>query len=329
MIISTIACNATLPFAALAAKTAKRHMSDARTVLCLVEENGRSSPDLYRDFDEIVLAKYLGFDLYRHVFKFNRLQYAVAVKGQWLEYVLRMFGDEEEFIYIDDRMYVLGPFDELREQLREAPILIAPHHLEPSAPEDVSREIGVLKDGTFHGGLVAVRSSDEARTFAKWWSDMIASGYKDPYGCLFTDQKYLNFVPSLFDAGIIKHPGYNVAFWNLHESCRQIRHRGGGLYTAADQALRCFHFSNSMGLLDGSLRRFVPDADSDIYGLRRQYMEELNALGGADEERWEWSYDRYAGGEPIREEARAGYRDDPRLADLYPDPFAASNECFY
>ena len=34
---------------------------------------------------------------------------------------------------------------------------------------------------------------------------------------MFTDQRWIDFVPSLFDHHILKDPSYNVAYWNLHE----------------------------------------------------------------------------------------------------------------
>ena len=33
---------------------------------------------------------------------------------------------------------------------------------------------------------------------------------------MFTDQRWVDFVPSLFDHLILKDPGCNVAYWNLH-----------------------------------------------------------------------------------------------------------------
>ena len=33
---------------------------------------------------------------------------------------------------------------------------------------------------------------------------------------MFTDQRWIDFVPSFFDHHILKDPGYNVAYWNLH-----------------------------------------------------------------------------------------------------------------
>ena len=34
---------------------------------------------------------------------------------------------------------------------------------------------------------------------------------------MFTDQRWVDFMPSLFSHHLLKDPGYNVAYWNLHE----------------------------------------------------------------------------------------------------------------
>lgn len=329
MIISTVACNANLPKAMLMAKSVKRHMEDAKIVVCLVEERMHPKAADYPYFDKTVLAKDMGFgNFYRHMFKYIQIQAASAVKGMLFGYLLQKYSSEDKFVYLDPDMYVTGSFDELADCLKEGSIVITPHHLEPSEAWDCSREIDLLKDGTFHGGLVAIRRTEEAERFVHWWRHVIASDYKDPYGCMFLDQKWLNFVPSFFDASIFKHPGYNVAFWNLHEKRRQIHLQPDGTYQVNGKPLRCFHFSNFLGLLDGRLRASVPDPNSGIYELKKEYEWKLQKMEQKVKPGQAWSYDFFASGKRILKTTRSRYKQKGKAARKYANPFTASNHAF-
>ena len=57
---------------------------------------------------------------------------------------------------------------------------------------------------------------------------------------MFTDQRWVDFVPSFFDHHILKDPGYNVAYWNLHG--REV-FSDGDRYLVDGVPLRFFHFS--------------------------------------------------------------------------------------
>ncbi len=39
--------------------------------------------------------------------------------------------------------------------------------------------------------------------------------YVDPGNMRFVDQRWVDFVPGIFDCVIIRDPGCNVAYWNL------------------------------------------------------------------------------------------------------------------
>jgi len=44
-------------------------------------------------------------------------------------------------------------------------------------------------------------------------------GFDDPHNGMYVDQKILPLVAQVFrsQVGCMRHPGYNVAYWNLHE----------------------------------------------------------------------------------------------------------------
>src|SRR5262249_33468015 len=57
---------------------------------------------------------------------------------------------------------------------------------------------------------------------------------------MFVDQRWADYIPSLFLHHLLKDPGYNVAYWNLHE--RPIARVHGRVY-ARNALVRFFHFS--------------------------------------------------------------------------------------
>jgi hypothetical protein len=66
-------------------------------------------------------------------------------------------------------------------------------------------------------------------------------GFNDvPFGT-FVDQKWIDLVPAFFDkVCILKHPGCNIAYWNLHE---RTLSQGKDAILVNNQPLCFFHFS--------------------------------------------------------------------------------------
>lgn len=66
--------------------------------------------------------------------------------------------------------------------------------------------------------------------------------YEDFKEGLFDDQIWLNFVPLYFQkVCILKHSGYNIAYWNLHD--RMIEKMDGVYLVNNEYPLVFFHFS--------------------------------------------------------------------------------------
>ncbi len=88
-------------------------------------------------------------------------------------------------------------------------------------------------------GFIAVGES--ARPFLDWWWQRTRrEALVDVPKMMFTDQRWVDFVPSFFDHHILKDPGYNVAYWNLHG--REVRAEGDR-YLVNGEPLKFFHFS--------------------------------------------------------------------------------------
>ncbi len=146
----------------------------------------------------------------------------------------------EVAMYLDPDIEVFAPLDDLFELALEHQIALTPHVTRPVPRDglDVSEEAFLLS-GQFNLGFIAV--SHEAGPFLDYWKERTrmfaisdtASGY-------FTDQRWIDAVPALFEHIVVRDPGCNVAYWNLHE--RQVDHCADG-WTVNGVLLRFFHFS--------------------------------------------------------------------------------------
>ena len=94
-----------------------------------------------------------------------------------------------------------------------------------------------------------MRNDADGNEFANWWAQQLYFAcYDDVPNGIFTDQKWCDLVPCLFDRVYIERdPGYNVASWNI--STREIKIETDGAIRANGSPLKFFHFTkiNSAG----------------------------------------------------------------------------------
>jgi hypothetical protein len=100
-----------------------------------------------------------------------------------------------------------------------ADILLTPHILSPIRDDKKPMERDFLRSGVFNLGFVGVSNRPPAREFLDWWeARCLKEGFNELRAGLFVDQKWVNFAPCFFSGvEIIRDPGCNVAYWNLHE----------------------------------------------------------------------------------------------------------------
>lgn len=157
--------------------------------------------------------------------------------------LLRGLLDHHEWAaYLDPDTYLVAPLDDLGPALAENPIAVTPHFLEPIAPgSSYISEVHSLTVGIHNLGFCAVGQG--AQGFLEWWwSHLERECLIYPLLGIFVDQKWTDVGVNLFQGASLRHPGYNVGPWNLHE--RPITLAGGVYVIGADQIpLRLVHFS--------------------------------------------------------------------------------------
>lgn len=321
MIITTSICANYLPKAMVLAESVKKNHPNAKFLVSLAEREVTHEAKSFEFFDEVVLAKDLGFkDFDRFIFKHSIVEASTAVKGQLFRYMLNAFPNEDKFVYLDPDIVVFSELIELDKALDEHDIVLTPHLL---VPGNIEMEISCLQHGTYNLGFLAVRRSIESEAFVNWWSERLEQYcYDDIPRGIFTDQRWIDLAPSFFDVFILKHHGYNVATWSLMTT--RIEKKDGIIYTDG-VPLRFFHFSGfDSGTFHKMLDLWVGDKTNPMVEWGTIYNEWQLRYGQMTLGKSAWSYDTFMSGEKVDRKTRVIYR-DILSQSLTLNPFSLSN----
>jgi hypothetical protein len=211
--------------------------------------------------------------------KYSLLELRCALKPWFTLYFMKKFS-AKQIIYLDTDILVTNSLQFIEEQLLLHSVLLTPHIMSP-LPIDGKRphETGILKTGIYNAGFFAVNNDDTGKKFLNWWKEILLDYcYEDSSRGLASDQSWLNFVPLFFNnVGIIKHPGCNAAYWNLHE--RNIEKKNNKFIVNKEYPLIFFHFSGYSfkhpELLSKHQDRFSMSKNIAVKELFMQYNKAL------------------------------------------------------
>ncbi|MCJ8010954.1 hypothetical protein MUG84_04240 [Paenibacillus sp. KQZ6P-2] len=277
MLVTTIATWNEFAEALLMAESVKEHHPKASVIVCLIE-NSLPESERYPWVKHFVLARDLGIpDFDAYMSRFQGFQHVSVLRGYLFRFLADVYSGENEFIYLDARMLVVSPLKEFRSMMSSSTIVLTPHFVEPFSRTDCSREIQVLTDGTFHMGMIGMTRTQELGRLLNWWIRAIREfDGQHVFGGSLHDQKCLNLVPGYFQTGILRHPGYNVGFWNIHEQSRFI-YLNRKRYTAGSERLRCFNFNNDNSSLTNMMGALFPH-EASIHQLWAKYSNALQQM---------------------------------------------------
>ena len=232
-----------LPFANILAHSFLRFHSESKFYVLLVDGD---VPGIRVDLGPaITIIKPSDLDLDPELFMRMAIYYDVtelstALKPLALKYLLDTGSNIA--VYLDPDIEVFSALSEIPEHLESANIALTPHTLH-GVPDDGLRpsDRDIMASGTFNLGFIAVKNSPQTYEFLTWWNErLIFDCISDVENNLFTDQRWIDFVPSYFKFSIIRNYGYNVAYWNLQE--RKLSQIDGVTHSNEDR-LGFFHFS--------------------------------------------------------------------------------------
>ena len=147
-------------------------------------------------------------------------------------------------VYFDPDILVTSPLVELFAVLDAgADCVMTPHMTEPSEWAEM-HEGRILQYGVYNLGFLALRGTPDVRRITRWWGRRLQTECViDLAKALFLDQKWADLFPGFIEkTHILRHPGYNVAYWNL--SHRRVTFEGHA-WLVNGLPLRFFHFSGS------------------------------------------------------------------------------------
>lgn len=209
-------------------------------------------------------------------------------------------------VYFDADGWFTSSILDVLSELGSASVMLTPHYLNPFLRQNRSglKSLTLLKAGLYNAGFIAVRKSEESIRFLVWWREVLKKHcYNMPQKGMCGDQRWLDLAPVLFpNTHISRHPGINVAYWNIHE---RLIIKDGNKYYANKRNLIYFHFSGFNAKHPKQLSRHLPKftASGALAELINEYQEALNSEANfIDQAQLEFSYNR------IRYKAKRLYR---------------------
>lgn len=206
---------------------------------------------------EVLTPAELGLDpaeFHRMALLYDVTELSTALKPWALELLLDRGADVA--VYLDPDIYVYSSLDEVEQATLDGGILLTPHTVSPMRRDNLRpSEADIMGAGVYNLGFIAVNK--DARDMLGWWQQRLRrDSISAPERMLFTDQRWIDLVPGYFDHGVLRDPGYNVAYWNLDS--RPVESAGDG-YTVCGRPLRFFHFSGYRLETPWILSRYVAD----------------------------------------------------------------------
>jgi glycosyltransferase involved in cell wall biosynthesis len=283
--------------------------TDFRVVL--VDELDAATREALTDVS-IIEAEALGIDAFFDMaLRYTVVELNTAVKAAAF---LHFFSttNAASIIYFDPDIMVLRPLDHVDALLSSGKdIVVTPHICHPLEDGHFPDDQRHLQTGIYNLGFCAIRRSEQSLAFLEWWARKLKQGcHVDVSNGVFVDQKYLDLVTCFVDeVAVLRHPGYNVAYWNLpHRPARRIR----GQWVIGTELIYFFHFSgidpDRPHLLSRHQDRYrTVDDIGEAKALVQEYINALLRNKHTEFCKLDYKYGRMSDGTLITDEMRRIY----------------------
>lgn len=318
----TICATNYLPFANILGNSFLKHNPQSTFSLLVIDSE-------FFEFEKNPSFKYLTLndlevsakDLTNMSFYYNVTEFATALKPSVLKKLFSL--GSQNIVYLDPDIQVFGRFEELEKAFQENELILTPHTINPM-PRDGLRptEADIMASGTFNLGFIALSKSDNAIQMLDWWEQRLRfDSISEPEKMLFTDQRWIDLVPSYFPIHVFREPTYNVAYWNLHE-----RHltKIDSKVLVNNLDLKFFHFSGYRPEKPWILSKYVEENPRVVISqnqilreLCQNYGDLVQDVGLKTDVEKQYGFNSFEDGKPIPSSLRRLYREDCIDANLH------------
>jgi len=328
--ICTIVARNYLPQARVLAESFWSIHPDGRMVV-LVFDDLRREVDPGAEPFEVYRLDDLGMDVsefHRMAMIYDIMEFATSLKPWLLEAILD--SGASHVLYLDPDIQVFDSLDRLAELAVEHGIVLIPHATAPY-PRDGKTivENAILFAGIYNLGFIGVGQS--SRSFLAFWQERLRREcVNNQHEARFVDQRWVDFVPGMFDSVVVRDPEYNVAYWNVHShSFRWV----GDRYEVDGRPLSFFHFSGyspdapyRLSKHQGPNPRILLSEHPELARICDEYGKLLVGHGYGVSQKARYGFEHIADGSPIDQSIRYLYRrwveeSDEQGTDPPPDPF--------
>lgn len=198
-------------------------------------------------------------------------------------------------LYIDPDIKVFSPFTEVFAALKTHDVVLTPHICSPTGEVGHPLDKDLMRTGIYNLGFLAMNKTQETLDFVTWWDKRVkAFGYHDLKKGFFYDQIWLGYAPAFLNhVFVLRHLGYNMANWNLHE--RQLVKNEGRYYVNDNVCPLCFfHYSHfkmeALPVLASYNKNFTLDNRPDLSPVFMEYQSDLLQNGYTDLKRIDYKY---------------------------------------
>ena len=274
--------------------------------------------DSYREFPgldaaaELIFCDEIGIELISNMqLWYSVIEFNTAIKPFVFRHLFDRFA-YDEVVYLDPDILLFRPMAEVFDGLGAHNIVLIPHIMEPLQDGKEPSDLSIMKSGVYNLGFLGVRNDPEARALIAWWGERCYLHCRvDVAGHMFTDQRWMDLAPTFVpNPLILRHPGYNVAYWNLAH--RRIEQDGDGTWLVNGGPLVFFHFSGispeDPTVFSKHQNRFTAETLGPVSALCELYRRRVIANGWEKYSRLRYGFAAFPNGRPIEDAMRQWLR---------------------
>jgi lipopolysaccharide biosynthesis glycosyltransferase len=233
-----------LPRAFTLAKSFLSHNPGYRFFIFMIDPDERITPFQHPGIQLISLEDTRVANLHELSQRLTISEISFTLKPLLALYLMEKFPNLETAFYFDADIMVYHHLAEAEKLLQTNDFVVTPHFMHPITDYDVPTELDILRTGLYNMGFAGFRISPNAKQILIWWKNRVLQfGYENHDLGLTADQMWMNLAPLLFrGVGILENPGYNFAYWNVHE--RVLSEDGEMVFVNDKDPLVFIHFAD-------------------------------------------------------------------------------------